>query len=134
MPLQLEVVTPQGRVLEKTADTVVLPGHLGELGVLPGHIPLAVQIKAGEMRVTSGATDEVFIVGGGFAMIANDAVSVLTDAAVNEANIDEQAVAQAQQRAEQALLDSAGLDPTEVERLESVVRFSVAQLAKKKKR
>ena len=134
MPLQLEVVTPQGRVLEKTADTVVLPGHLGELGVLPGHIPLAVQIKAGEMRVTSGVTDEVFIVGGGFAMIANDAISVLTDAAVNEANIDAQAVEEAQRRAEQALRDSAGLDPIEVERLESVVRFSVAQLAKKVKR
>lgn len=134
MPLQLEVVTPQGRVLEMTTDTVVLPGHLGELGVLPGHIPLAVQIEAGEMRVVSGTTDELYIVGGGFAMIANDTVSVLTDAAVNEVNIDEQAVEEARQRAEQALAESTDLDPAEIERLESVVRFSVAQLLRKKKR
>lgn len=134
MPLQLEVVTPQGRVFEKAADTVVLPGHLGELGVLPGHIPLAVQIEAGEMRVTTGGASESFIVGGGFAMIANDTVSVLTNAAVDEESIDETAVEDARQRAEQALADSAGLDPAEVERLEGIVRFSVAQLAKKRKR
>jgi len=133
MPLQLEVVTPQGRVFEKTADTVVLPGHLGELGVLPGHIPLAVQIEAGEMRVATGTDSEVFIVANGFAMIANDTVSVLTAAAVNEENIDEQAVEDARHRAELALAESADLHPAEVERLEGIVRFSVAQLSKKKR-
>lgn len=134
MPLQLEVVTPQGRVLEKTADAVVLPGFLGELGILPGHVPLAVRLEAGEMRVTAGATDEAFVVARGFAMIANDTVSVLTDAAVGEDSIDETTVEDARRRAEEALAQQSDLDPAEVERLESVVRFSVAQLLRKKKR
>jgi F0F1-type ATP synthase epsilon subunit len=67
-------------------------------------------------------------------MIAKDTVSVLTDSAVNEENIDEASVQEAMSRAERALSEKSGLDPTEVERLESVVRFAVAQLAAKKKR
>jgi F-type H+-transporting ATPase subunit epsilon len=134
MPLSLEIVTPEGRMLERPADSVVLPTATGEIGVLPGHIPLTTRLEAGELRVLSGANVEAFVVSRGFAMIAKDTVSVLTDSAVNEENIDEASVQEAMSRAERALSEKSGLDPTEVERLESVVRFAVAQLAAKKKR
>ena len=134
MALHLEIVTPAGRVLEKAADSVVLPTSTGEIGVLPGHIPLTTRLEAGELRVSTAAAAESYVVARGFALIANDTVSVLTDSAVNETQIDENSVADAMARAEKALADRGDLDPAEVERLESVVRFSVAQLAIKKKR
>ena len=50
--------------------------------------------------------------------------------------IDEDAVEKAMQRAQEALRDAkdSKLDPAEIERLESVVRFSVAQLGIKRRR
>jgi F-type H+-transporting ATPase subunit epsilon len=132
MPLQLEIVTPAGRALERTADSVVLPTTLGEIGILPGHIPLSTLVEAGELRVLEGTSREIFVVGNGFALIENDRVAVLTDSAVNEASIDEQTVEQARRRAEEALAQNGELDPAEVEKLESIVRFSVAQLIVRK--
>jgi F-type H+-transporting ATPase subunit epsilon len=135
MSLTLEIVTPEGRVLEKSADTVVLTTATGEIGILPGHIPLATMLEAGELRVGVGPTAEAFVVGRGFALVENDRVSVLTDSAINEEKIDERAVEEAMARAQKALAEkTTELDPAEVERLEGIIRFAVAQLVAKKKR
>jgi len=135
MSLTLEIVTPEGRVLEKTTDTVVLTTATGEIGILPGHIPLATMLEAGPLRIGAGATAESFVVGRGFALIEADRVSVLTDSAINEGSIDENAAEEAMARAQKALAEKTiDLDPAEIERLESVVRFAVAQLTVRKKR
>jgi hypothetical protein len=54
MPLLLEIVTPDARVYSDTIDTVVVPTVEGEVGILPGHIPLLTQVEHGELRVTKG--------------------------------------------------------------------------------
>ena len=59
---------------------------------------------------------------------------MLAEFAIHEAQIDENAVENAMQRAEEALKGREKLESTEVERLESLVRFSVAQLGVKRKR
>jgi F-type H+-transporting ATPase subunit epsilon len=134
MPLTLEIVTPEDRVYNDTADTVVIPTVEGEIGILPGHIPLLTQVADGELRVTKGAETKNLVVGGGFAQVDGDHVKVLAEFAINEAQIDEDAAEKAIQRAEDALKVKQELDPAEVERLESLVRFSVAQLGVKRKR
>jgi len=48
MALTLEIVTPEARVYSDTIDTVVIPTTSGEIGILPGHIPLLTQIEHGE--------------------------------------------------------------------------------------
>ena len=58
MPLTLEIVTPEDRVYRETVDTVVIPTVTGEIGVLPGHIPLLMQVADGELRVTSAQRDQ----------------------------------------------------------------------------
>ncbi|RME71584.1 MAG: ATP synthase F1 subunit epsilon [Verrucomicrobia bacterium] len=129
MALKLEIVTPAGRLLEREASAVYLPTEMGEIGVLPGHIPLTTLIDAGELRLNDGAEEDAYVIGRGFALIENDRVSVLTDHAIDEDAIDTDAVEEARRRAEEALAKKDSLDPAEVERLESVVRFSVAQIA-----
>ena len=47
--LQLDVVTPEKRVVSTTVDEVVLPGRLGSLGVLPGHAPLLTDLDIGPL-------------------------------------------------------------------------------------
>ena len=53
---------------------------------------------------------------------------------IEEAKVDLDAVEKAMQCAQEVLQQPQELDLTEIERLESVVRFSVAQLAIRKRR
>jgi F-type H+-transporting ATPase subunit epsilon len=136
MSLTLEIVTPKARVYSDTVDNVVIPTLEGEIGVLPGHLPLLSQVTDGELRVAKGSNTETLVIGDGFVQVQGDKVSVLAEHAIEENSIDENAVEKAMQRAQTELQEAKNskIDPAEIERLESVVRFSVAQLLIKKKR
>jgi F-type H+-transporting ATPase subunit epsilon len=134
MSITLEIVTPEARVFADTIDTVVIPTAEGEIGVLPGHIPLLTQVQDGELRITKNGQTELLIVGGGFAQVETDRVRVLAEHAITEEKIDEKAVEAALQRAEAQLKEAEHLDPNEFERLQSLVRFSGVQLAVKRRR
>src|ERR1700732_3897307 len=109
MPLTLEIVTPDAQVYSDTIDTVVIPTAEGEIGILPGHIPLLTQVDHGELRVTKGSTVQLLAIGGGFAQVAADKVSVLAEGAIQEEKIDEHAAENAMKRAEEELKGSASL-------------------------
>tara|TARA_R110002167_G_scaffold103540_1_gene267876 strand:- start:414 stop:827 length:414 start_codon:yes stop_codon:yes gene_type:complete len=136
MSLTLEIVTPEARVYSDTVDSVVIPTVEGEIGVLPGHLPLLSQVADGELRVTKGNATEGLVVGDGFVQIQGDKVSILAEHAIEEKSIDEDAVEKAMERAQLALREAKDtkIDPAEIERLESVVRFSVAQLGIRRRR
>jgi len=129
MALTLEIVTPEARVYSDTIDSVVIPTVEGEIGVLPGHIPLLTQVADGELRVTKGTAISYLAIGGGFAQIDGDKVSVLAERAISEEQIDEKAVEAAMKRAEQAIKDAKDMDPYEFEHLQNMVRFAGTQLA-----
>jgi F-type H+-transporting ATPase subunit epsilon len=134
MSLTLEIVTPEARVYSDTIDSVVIPTVEGEIGVLPGHIPLLTQVADGELRVTKGATTTYLAIGGGFAEIDGDKVSVLAERAISEEQIDEKTVEAAMKRAEQAIKDAKDMDPNEFEHLQNLVRFAGTQLELKRRR
>jgi F-type H+-transporting ATPase subunit epsilon len=134
MPLTLEIVTPESRVYSDTVDTVVVPTTEGEIGILPGHIPVVAQLGAGELRATKAGSTELLVVGGGFVQVTGEKVSILADSAIEEEKIDPNAAADAIKRAEDALRSKDSLSQAEVERLEAVVRFSVAQLGVRARR
>jgi F-type H+-transporting ATPase subunit epsilon len=134
MPLTLEIVTPEARVYSDTIDSVVIPTIEGEVGILPGHIPLLTQVDHGELRVTKGAATEWLAVGGGFAQVSGDKVSILAERAIVEQNIDENAVEAAMKRAEAMIKETANMDPNQFEHLQEMVRFSGTQLALKRRR
>jgi len=134
MALTLEIVTPEARVYSDTIDTVVIPTVDGEIGILPGHIPLLTQVEHGELRVTKNGKTELLAVGNGFAQINADKVSVLAESAIEEVKIDPSAAEKAMVRAQEALANRGTMEPAEVERLEGIVRSSVAQLLVKRRR
>src|SRR5687767_13017409 len=134
MPLTLEIVTPDARVYSDTIDSVVIPTIEGEVGILPGHIPLLTQVANGELRVMKGAEIVLLAVSGGFAEIEDDKVHVLAEHAISEEKIDERAVEQALKRAEKELEDAKHLDPQQYEHLQNLVRYSGVQLAVKRRR
>jgi len=134
MSLTLEIVTPEARVYSDTIDTVVIPTVDGEIGILPGHIPLLTQVADGELRVTKDGKEHFLAVGGGFAQIEGDKISVLAERAITEDKIDEKAVEEALKRAEGQLKDAAHLDPAEQEHLYELIRFAGVQLGLKRRK
>jgi F-type H+-transporting ATPase subunit epsilon len=134
MPLTLEIVTPDARVYSDTIDSVVIPTAEGEVGILPGHIPLLAQVEDGELRVTKGAETHFLAVSGGFVEVESDRVQVLAEHAISEEKIDEKAVEEALKRAEQQLNEAKDIDPQQYERLQGLVRYSGVQLAVKRRR
>ena len=134
MPLTLEIVTPDARVYSDTIDSVVIPTVEGEVGILPGHIPLLTQVEHGELRVTKGAETLLLAVSGGFAEIEGDRVHILAEHAISEEKIDAKAVEEALKRAERELEEAKHLDPQQYEHLQNLVRYSGIQLAVKRRR
>lgn len=134
--LTLEIITPDEKVLSTEADQVVLPTESGETGILTGHVPLVTKVIAGELKVLKGGNTEYIAVDHGFAKVLGNTVSVLTEAAINVAEIDLSAVEAAQASAEQALkeAEAEGIDPFELERLEKSVQFLIAQKLSKGRR
>jgi F-type H+-transporting ATPase subunit epsilon len=134
MPLTLEIVTPEAKVYSDTIDSVVIPTVEGEIGILPGHIPLVTQVQDGELRVQKGGQTQFLAVSGGFAQVDDLKVRVLAERAISEEKIDEGAVEAALKRAEQELKEAKNIDPQQYEHLQSLIRYSGVQLAVKRKR
>src|ERR1700730_1246153 len=86
--LQLEVVTPERRVLSESVDSVTVPGAGGELGILPGHTPLISQLQTGVLSYTAGGKTAQLHVSGGFLEVKDDHVSVLAEVAERPEEIE----------------------------------------------
>ena len=133
--LHLEIVTPEKKIFSDTVDDVYLPGEEGEMGVLEMHAALVTSLKSGELRYRKDGEVHELVIGNGFAEVTQQKVSVLTDMAVGEADIDEAAVGAAIKSAEDAL---HGLkhdeNAEEVARLQAMISQSMAKLNLKRKR
>jgi F-type H+-transporting ATPase subunit epsilon len=134
MSLILEIVTPEARVYSETIETVVLPTTTGEVGILPGHLPLLTELEPGELRVTRNGQISLLAVGRGFAEVTGDKVSVLAESAIEADKIDADAIEDALKKAQERLATTSAMSPEEVERLETFSRFAAAQLIVKKRR
>lgn len=136
MAFSLEIVTPEKEVYADTVESVTLPTAAGEIEVLPGHVPLLSVLETGEIRVVKLGEKESIAVDKGFVKVQGDVVTVLTEAAIDVKDVDLSAVEKAESKAIRALEEARkqkDVDPAEIERLESITRFSVAQKIAKNK-
>ncbi|HEX7774193.1 MAG TPA: F0F1 ATP synthase subunit epsilon [Pyrinomonadaceae bacterium] len=86
--IQLEVVTPERRVIAEPVDMVTVPGLGGELGILPGHTPLISQLQTGVLTYVADGKSSQLHVSGGFVEVRDDHVSVLAQVAERPEEID----------------------------------------------
>lgn len=131
--LKLEIVTPEAKTYSEDVDFVLIPGVEGELGVFPGHVPLLTELAPGELRAVRAGKDEYLAVGSGFVEITQTAVSVLTDMAVKEDEIDEDEAQAAIDRAQEAL-KNAPSGGEEQAAVEAALQKSLAKLKVKRRR
>jgi F-type H+-transporting ATPase subunit epsilon len=131
--LKLEIVTPEGRAYSDDVAMVVLPSIEGEIGVYPAHVPLMTQLSPGELRITKDGKTTELVVGTGFIEVTGDSVSVLTDSALGEAEIDENGTEEAIRRAQAALRDK-NLSSDDTAEVEASLARSLAQIRFKRRR
>ena len=123
--LHLEIVTPSRRVVEVEVDEVRLPGALGELGVLPGHIPLLTSLAAGPLTYYEGSAVTRYAVQGGFAEVLPDRVTILATVAKTAADIDLVEAKNNLERAQGKLKDATA---AELDELTTAVRLAETEI------
>ncbi|HSN46367.1 MAG TPA: F0F1 ATP synthase subunit epsilon [Casimicrobiaceae bacterium] len=126
--IQVDVVSAEELIFSGPAEFVVLPGVVGELGILPGHTPLLTQIKPGAVRMKlPGAEAEEFVfVQGGFLEVQPHHVTVLADTAIRARDLDEVAALEAKKAAEEAMQNKTSGE--EIAQAEAELAGALAQL------
>jgi F-type H+-transporting ATPase subunit epsilon len=130
--LKLEIVTPEEKIYSEDVEMVTLPGSEGELGVYPNHVPVLTAMKPGELRIIKDGRETAMAVGEGFVEIKTDAVSILTDMAVEAQIIDEAAAEKAVARAQAAMKEDHSAE--EVTAIQASLQKALAQLHVKRRR
>ncbi len=130
--LILNLITPEKQLISNLeADMVILPAFEGEMGVLPGHEKMIVQLGMGSLRYKQGEKEEEFAALGGFAEILNNTVNVFAEGADLAGEIDEEAEAQRLKRAKESL---SGKDADiDFELAEIEIKQAIARLKVKKR-
>ena len=120
--LNLEIVTPEKKVVSESVESVTIPTASGEVGILTDHAPLISSLKPGILSYSKSGTTEEMVISGGFVEISGNNVSVLADIAEREEEIDIEAAKADKSAAENVLADwkdgSAEEFETENEKLE----------------
>ena len=101
--LQLQIVTPDKRLLDEAVDQVQMPGLSGYLGILPGHAPLLTELGPGEVSYMQAGRTSYIFVSWGFSEVLPDRVTIMADAAERPEDIDVKRAQAAKTRAEEAL-------------------------------
>ena len=125
--LQLEVVTPERRVLSEAVDAVTAPGLGGELGILPGHTSLISQLQTGVLSYASGGKTLQLHVSGGFIEVKDDVVSVLAEIAERPEEIDAARARLAREHVEKQLTAWTGTE-ADFEQARAKLERSVVRL------
>ena len=128
----VSLVTPDGPAFEGTAEMLIVPGQIGEIGVLASHAPLIATLRAGATRIHPGGGAEVleFATGPGFFQILHDRAIALVDGAVDVSKVDE-ARARAQLESARAELEAIERDGSNADRwqVEQRIRHAENQLS-----
>ena len=128
--LQLEVVTPERRLLSEQVNSVTVPGRGGELGILPGHAALISDLQTGVLSYNEDGTTFQLLVSGGFVEVNDDRVSVLAEIAERPEEIDATRARDSRDQLEKQMNSWAGseedLEKTRTEFERATVRLQLA--------
>ena len=103
MTIKLKIASIEGLILEEEVDQITIPTQMGEITVLPNHIPLIAALSYGELLAKKGDVDIPFAVYGGFVEIAKNEVRILTDVARYAPEIELEKVQDARKKADELL-------------------------------
>ncbi|BAO31389.1 F0F1 ATP synthase subunit epsilon [Sulfuritalea hydrogenivorans] len=128
MTIHVDVVSAEEMIFSGLAEFVVLPGEAGELGIMPGHMPLMTRIKPGAVRVKlPDDKEELIFVAGGLLEVQPGLVTVLADTAIRGADLDQAKAMEAKKMAEEAMVNRGS--EMDYARAQVELAEAIAQLA-----
>jgi F-type H+-transporting ATPase subunit epsilon len=127
--LHLSVVTPERLIVDEEVESVVIPAHDGEIGILRNRAPLMCELGVGELRYRKDGTEKRILIDTGFAQVLNNNVSVLTPEARLDAQVSDDAVAAAEKAAREVtgLSEEATATRTRFNRKARLMRHILAR-------
>ena len=137
MTVHVDIVSAEEQIFSGLAEFVALPGEAGELGILPGHMPLMTRIKPGAVRVKvpNQAEEELVFVAGGLLEVQPGLVTVLADTAIRGHDLDEARALEAKKKAEEAMPNQSALldyPKAQAELMEAVAQLAAIQRLRKR--
>ena len=129
MTVHVDVVSAEESIFSGLVEFVALPGEAGELGILPGHMPLMTRIRPGAVRLKlpQQEAEDLVSVAGGLLEVQPGRVTVLADTAIRGKDLDEAKASEAKQKAEEAIVNRGS--ELDYARAQAELAEAVAQLA-----
>ncbi len=122
----LRIITPDRVFYENQVKMVEFNTTEGEIGVLPGHIPLTVIIKPGILNITEEEGDKEAALHAGFAEILPEQVTILAEIIEWPEEIDQERAEAARERAEERLRSRT--PETDIARAETALQRAMARI------
>lgn len=122
----LRVITPERIFYEGQVDMVEFNTTEGEIGILPGHIPLTVIVKPGILNIYEPGGEKEAALHAGFAEILPDGVTILAEIVEWPGEIDRDRAQAALDRARERL--SSHTPETDIARAETALQRAVARI------
>ncbi|NCN42511.1 ATP synthase F1 subunit epsilon [Candidatus Berkelbacteria bacterium CG10_big_fil_rev_8_21_14_0_10_43_13] len=99
----LKLIAPDGVKYDETATEAILPTDLGQIAILPNHMPLISLLRPGEIIIKNGTKEHHLATEGGIIEVADNVVKILADTAEDADSLDELKIIEAKKAAEQSL-------------------------------
>ena len=124
---QFDLVSPEAILVSKPAVSVVIPGTMGDFGVLADHAPLLSSLRPGVVRVEyeDGQKENIFVADG-FADVKDNLCTILAEQAENVSELDKEALTQLIQDLEHQCDNCDGLE--EEHYIRKQIEHAVAKL------
>lgn len=122
----LRIITPERLFYEKEVKMVEFNTTEGEIGVLPGHIPMTVIVKPGILNITEEEGDKEAALHAGFVEILPEKVTILAEVIEWPEEIDAERAQAAKDRAEERLRSRT--PETDIARAETALARAVARI------
>ena len=105
--IKLDIVSAEEELFSAQVQMVFAPAVMGEVGVSPKHTPLMTMLKAGDVRAQISETEtKTFFISGGLLEIKPNSVTILSDTAIREDDLDEDRAKRAEASAKKAMENS----------------------------
>ena len=106
--IKLEIVSAEEQIVSQEVEMVYAPAEMGEVGISPKHTPLITKLKPGDVRAQINKDEmKTFYVSGGILEIQPNEVTILSDTALREDDLDEERALEAEKLAQEAMKNSS---------------------------
>ena len=126
--IDLEIVTPDRKILTVQASEVVVPGIEGYFGVLPGHAPFLTSLGVGEIVYKDQTGTHYLAVADGVVEVLPHRVTILAQLCESAHEIDVERAREAKRRAEETMKQAAKLSDQDMLMIELSLKKALTRL------